>query len=144
MHRYSAAAGADFFEEQGCRHTKHAQKGKQTKDIVSGTKTNPIAKPLAICYPRGSTNSRFNGDSRVVMVQWSIRTRSVSRSFSERTVGAALRGRPAWNSISRHPNIPTVRLALDSISRITPAAKNGIPRRAATEGRPYSTFDGVN
>jgi hypothetical protein len=22
----------------------------------------------------------------------------------------------------------------------TPAAKNGLPRRAATEGRPYSTF----
>jgi len=25
----------------------------------------------------------------------------------------------------------------------TPAAKNGIPRRAATEGRPYSTFHGA-
>ena len=25
----------------------------------------------------------------------------------------------------------------------TPAAKNGIPRRAATEGRPYSTFDQI-
>jgi len=42
----------------------------------------------------------------------------------ERTVGATLRGRPARNSI----------LAT------RPAARNGIPRRAGTEGRPYSTF----
>src|SRR6185503_13365596 len=45
---------------------------------------------------------------------------------SERTVGAALRGRPAWNSISANGRV----------------AQNGIPRRAATEGRPYSTFGG--
>jgi len=41
-----------------------------------------------------------------------------------RTVGAALRGRPAWNSISA--------------TRQT--SQNGILRRAATEGRPYSTY----
>jgi len=52
--------------------------------------------------------------------------------ISERTVGAALRGRPAWNSISRHHNGSTARVARNSISAT---------RRAATEGRPYSTFD---
>ena len=51
---------------------------------------------------------------------------TIWRNFfnSERTVGAALRGRPAWNSVSEHTG-------LDSISAL---------RRAATEGRPYSTF----
>jgi hypothetical protein len=42
----------------------------------------------------------------------------------ERTVGAALRGRPAR----------------DSISATRQAAQKGIRRRAATEDRPYSTY----
>src|SRR5262249_53824952 len=45
-----------------------------------------------------------------------------------RTVGAALRGRPVWNSVS-------VIGGLDPISAT---------RRAATEGRPYSTYRGVH
>jgi len=32
----------------------------------------------------------------------------VIKGNSEPTVGAALRGRPAWNSISKHHNIPTL------------------------------------
>ena len=59
---------------------------------------------------------------------------------SERTVGAALRGRPAWKSISRyHDGAGPVGVELDLGN--PPAAQNEIPRRAATEGRHYSTFD---
>src|ERR1041384_8654006 len=42
-------------------------------------------------------------------------------------VGAALRGRPAWKSISRRHNIATVRLTRDSISPITPGGHGGAP-----------------
>src|SRR6185503_20951590 len=50
----------------------------------------------------------------------------------ERTVGAALRGRPALNSI----------LAKYARSDLPPTVefRDRIRRRAATEGRPYSTF----
>ena len=60
--------------------------------------------------------------------------------MTERTVGAVLRGRPAWNGISRYYDDDgpvSAELDLDN----APAAKNVIQRRAATEGRPYSIFN---
>ena len=49
--------------------------------------------------------------------------------IAERTVGAALRGRPASNSISTFQSHRSVVLP-----------KDRIPRRAALRGRPYSKF----
>ncbi len=62
--------------------------------------------------------------------------RKPKRGATGPTVGAALRGRPARNSILCQHERTRNWLARASIS---PIARNGIPRRAATEGRPYST-----
>jgi len=55
----------------------------------------------------------------------------------ERTVGAALCGRPALNR-SLCQRVINSRKLYTYIDRIT---KRSTQRRAATEGRPYSTFD---
>src|SRR6185295_6287990 len=68
---------------------------------------------------------------------WSSSIMTISSGSTERTVGAALRGRPAWNSISWHYSGPTERLSWNSISAITPGGHGGPPLQYVLRDRHF-------